>query len=92
MKDKFAKLSLTEFWALLRSSEPRLINLAKEAEKALMPFPTTYLCESAFSMLAFMKKDRRNRLDSENDIQCALSKIEPDIEEPVREHQGHRSY
>ena len=62
--------------------------MSLKAAEALLPFPTTYFCESVFSVLTLMKKDKRNRLNPEDDIRVALSSIEPDIVELVTKHQG----
>ena len=88
LKTKFNTLNVAEFWARLHTEEPSLRQLCLKAAEALLPFPTTYLCESAFSVLTLMKKDKRNRLNPEDDIRVALSSIEPDIVELVRKHQG----
>lgn len=87
LRDKFKQVSLTEFWAQLRN-KPVLSN---EAEMALLPFPTTYLCEAGFSALVVIKTAYRNRLDASHDLRCALSvNIHPDINKLVTktQHQG----
>jgi hypothetical protein len=43
------------------------------AVKTLMPFATTYLCESGFSALTSMKTKHRHRLCVENDLTLRLS-------------------
>ena len=60
---------MRKFWAQL-SDKPILI---REAQKILMPFPTTYLCEAGFLSLVTIKNKARNRLDPQNDLRCALS-------------------
>lgn len=87
LKERFARTSLTKFWAQL-SGKPVLSN---EAEKALLPFPTTYLCEAGFSCLAVMKNKYRSRLDPQHDMRCALSiNITPRIHDLCSkiQHQG----
>ena len=42
------------------------------ALKNLLPFTSTWLCESAFSTLANMKSKQHNRLEVVQDIRCAL--------------------
>lgn len=87
LRDKFKNLSLTEFWAQLMNKPV----LSKEAEKALLPFPTTYLCEAGFSALVVIKIKYRNRLDASHDLRCALSiNIQPDLNKLVAktQHQG----
>ena len=48
-RDKFKIVSLFQFWANVLSKEPNLSDLYKQAAIALLPFPTTYLCEAGFS-------------------------------------------
>ena len=54
-RDKFKIFSLTQFWENVRSKEPNLSDLCKQTTIALLPFPTTYLCEAGFSTLAMVK-------------------------------------
>ena len=44
---------------------------------ALIPFATTYLCESGFSALLAVKMKQRNRLAAKDDMRVALSKTIP---------------
>lgn len=86
-RDKFKQVSWTEFWAQLENKAV----LSREAEKALLPFPTTYLCEQGFSALVVIKTKYRNRLDAKDDLRCALSiNIQPNISKLVTkvQHQG----
>ncbi|XP_042868821.1 protein FAM200A-like [Penaeus japonicus] len=58
-KQHFENLSIAKFWTQLKDKPI----LTREAEKALLPFPTTYLCEQGFSSLVTIKTKARNRLD-----------------------------
>ena len=91
-KDKFKKASLTQFWANVQSMEPSLSDLCKQAATALLPFPTTYLCESDFSTLTMIKTKYRNRLQSEDDIRCALATIILEFDKLVKQVQGQGSH
>ncbi|XP_064412969.1 zinc finger BED domain-containing protein 5-like [Latimeria chalumnae] len=87
LQEKFAHVSWSQFWAQLRGKPV----LSREAEKALLPFPTTYLCEAGFSSLVVIKTRARNRLDPQHDLSCALSiNIQPRITELTEkmQHQG----
>jgi len=49
------------------------------ALKVLIPYLTTYECESAFSALLAIKTKGRNQLDTIHDMRVALSKTKPNI-------------
>ena len=59
----------------------------------LLSFASTYLCEQGFSSLTVIKTKAGNRLDPGNDMRITLDKVEPCIEEIVKEkiqfHQLH---
>lgn len=74
MKNFFETVELDEFW--LRMKE-KYSELSQKAIDQLLPFPTTYLCESAFSTHGIIKTKQRNRLDAEDATILAISKIEP---------------
>ena len=67
-KDKFERVPLLEFWATSTYGK-----LAESASTILLPFPTTYLCESGVSSLLHMKTKSRNRLVAEDDLRCSLT-------------------
>ena len=52
--------------------------------KLLLPFSTTYLCESGFSAALAIKTKTRNKLELEDDMRRSLSTIEPRISTLVR--------
>ena len=61
---------LDNFWNIGLETYPKL------AKKALtdLPFSTTYLCETGFSSLVYLKNKYENRLETvENDLRIALS-------------------
>ena len=66
--------------------------LAKKALEALIPFPTTYLCEAAMSALVNIKATYRNCLRVANDMKIALSSIHPRVDELVSKRQEQRSH
>ena len=53
--------------------------ISKMALKVLIPFPTTYESESAFSARFGIKPKARNQLNAIHDKRVALSKTEPNI-------------
>ena len=77
-KIKFSSSLLIEFWWSMLQEYPEL---AKRALEALIPFPTTYLCEVAMSAPVIIKTTCRNRLRVANDMRMALSNINPRIDE-----------
>jgi hypothetical protein len=74
----FKNTKLSEFWIEAKNQYPEL---ALSAIKNLIPFPSTYLCESAFSSLTYLKNKYRSKLAVENDLRLALTKIVPNIDE-----------
>ena len=88
-KDMFDNLSICEFWARVCISYPCV---TKVCIKVLLPFNSTYLCESGFSTLLQMKTKSRNRQDAEDCMRCALSSISPRIEALVDKFQQQVSH
>ena len=58
----------------------------------LLPFGSTYLCETAFSALVAMKTESRNTMNVENDLICSLSCIEPQISLLAKNKQSQASH
>ena len=81
--------SLNKFWCGMLALYP---NVAKLALKVLLPFATTYLCESGFSALVVLKTEKLNRLNVEDDMRLALSATKPRITELVEAMQSHPSH
>ena len=79
-RDMFDEKSITEFWPLICDSYPKV---AERAIHALLPFVSTYLCESGFSTLlkfsvvSTLLQKQRSRLEVQNDLRCALSSTPP---------------
>ena len=68
--------SLSQFWSSMLTSYRKL---SMEALRVIVPFASTYLCESAFSALMHIKSKARNQLDVEDDMRIAISKTQPRI-------------
>ncbi|XP_072390800.1 protein FAM200C-like [Diabrotica undecimpunctata] len=64
-KADFANMDLEEFWLTYFPVYPEV---ALVSAKLLVQFPSTYLCESGFSALAYIKSKYRSRLDVESDL------------------------
>lgn len=89
LKIQFQQKSLSSFW-LSVSAEYHL--LSNKAVKILLPFATTYLCETAFSALTNMKTKYRSRLVAEGDMRVCLSNITPRIDSLCKAKQAHPSH
>ena len=76
LKLEFGEKSLPDFWMARLTEFP---HLASKAVETLTAFPTTWMCESAFSRIHCMKTKYRNALDIQHDARVALSNTEPDI-------------
>ena len=60
--------------------------------RKLLPFSSTYLCESGFSTMLNIKSKNRNRLDLEVDMRCSLRMRRPRIRNLVTLKQLHPSH
>ena len=88
-KDDFEELAFTDFWAKYVQIYKRVGSMALHT---LLPFSSTYLCESGFSALVNIKTKARNKLDCEADLRCALSSVKPRIKLLVSKKQLHPSH
>ena len=85
----FSEKSCCDFWIGMAQTYS---DVSKMALKVLIPFATTYECESAFSALLAIKPKARNRLDAIHDMRVALFKTEPNIAELITKKQVHPSH
>ncbi|XP_047145649.1 protein FAM200A-like [Hydra vulgaris] len=88
-KDHFKVAPLNNFWLKMRNSYPLCSSIAL---KALVPFSTSYLCKAGFSAMLSLKTKRRNRLDIDADIRCALSKTKPNFQILIASKQCQNSH
>ena len=88
-KNAFQSNSLSSFWCSMMESYPKISDLAV---RVLLPFASTYLCESGFSALLAIKTKSRNKLSVEDDLRCALATTEPRIHELVAQKQPQKSH
>ena len=66
--------------------------LDEKALSVLLPFPSTYLCKTAFSTMAVMKTKYRNRIYQEYNLCCALTQnIVPNFDKLAESGQHHGS-
>lgn len=78
MRNLFDQTTLDEFWLKMQAEYSAL---SRKAVNKLLPFTTTYLCETAFSTMSIIKTKHRNRLDADDAVTLAISKIEPRMKE-----------
>ena len=60
-------MELDEFWISVKESNQVI---GEKALALLLPFPTSYLCETGFSSVAVLKSKYRNRLSIEADLRA----------------------
>ncbi|CAL9700169.1 unnamed protein product [Knipowitschia caucasica] len=89
LRARFLQVSTVNFWLSLKQDYPELTT---KALQILLPFPTTYLCESSFSTLTAMKNKYRARLHVEDDLRVCLSSIAPRIRRLCSQKQAHPSH
>ena len=75
-RDIYHEKSLSQFWCDMSESYP---HISKPAFRILLPFATTYLCESGFLILLHIKTKERNRMKVEDEMRQALSNSQPQI-------------
>ena len=81
--------SLASFWIKVKTEYPKLSEIAL---KTLLPFPTTYLCETGFSTMSVIKTKYRNCLDIHSPMRVALSSIQPRLDKLTNKKQAHPSH
>ncbi|CAF87073.1 unnamed protein product, partial [Tetraodon nigroviridis] len=74
---QFESKTLEEYWCSAIVSFP---GLCETALAVLIPFATTWLCESGFSTLLSIKTKSRNCLNAQADVRAAISNIVPCFE------------
>ena len=75
-REIFMTKSLSQFWSFMLTSYPKL---STEALCVIVPFTSTYFCESGFSALMHIKSKACNQLDVEDGMRIAISKTQPRI-------------
>ena len=78
LKLKFSEVQLDMFWISIKVEHKQI---SKAAIKISLQFCTTYMCEQSFSSLLLIENDKRSCIKNVDDeLQVALSSIEPNIE------------
>ena len=89
VKMEFDSMELTTFWCHQLKVFPLL---TERALNVVVPFVTTYLCETGFSTLLHIKTKARNRLNAGEDMRLALSKTVPRFNEIIEKKQQQKSH
>ena len=93
-KDKFNSLKLNDFYASL--NEATFPNLRRTAQKMLVLFGSTYVCEQTFSVMNINKSPHRSKLTDQHlksVLRIATTKITPDFDSLVKKgDQQHSSH
>ncbi|KAM4592425.1 zinc finger BED domain-containing protein 5-like [Odontesthes bonariensis] len=76
LQQKITRVSIGSFWL---SVENEYQTLTEKAMVKLTPSSSTYMCESGFSALTYIKNKYRSRLAVEDDLRLFLSTQQPRI-------------
>ncbi|GFX89192.1 zinc finger BED domain-containing protein 5 [Trichonephila clavipes] len=66
--------------------------LKTKAFRILLPFSTSYLCETGFSAVAALKTKYRSQLNIEKELRVSISNIKPSFENLCSARQAHGSH
>lgn len=86
---QFTSTSLAVFWIGVEKDYPLL---GQRAMDILLPFATSYLCETGFSAVAAIKTKYRSKLNIEHELRVAISKQQPRFEKICKTKQAHTSH
>jgi len=89
VKRIFHTTTLPMFWMKVLPEYP---DLFVKALKTLLPFSTSYLCESGFSVMVATKTKPRNRLDVRDLLRVSVTSIIPRWERLVAAKQAKGSH
>lgn len=78
-RDRFSTTNLNTFWCVIEAEGEYPI-LADLAIRKLVPLPSTYCCESAFSAMTVIKNKYRNRLSLDIEMRVSLAVTEPNLD------------
>ncbi|GFU75415.1 zinc finger BED domain-containing protein 5 [Trichonephila clavipes] len=88
IKRQFCNKTLFQFWAEV---DDEFSELKTKAFHILLPFSTSYLCETAFSAVAALKTKYRSQLNIEKELRVSISDIKPSFENLCSTRQAHGS-
>ncbi|GFX95018.1 zinc finger BED domain-containing protein 5 [Trichonephila clavipes] len=77
IKRQFCNKTLFQFWAEV---DDEFSELKTKAFRILLPFSTSYLCETGFYAVAALKTKYRSQLNIEKELRVSISNIKPSFE------------
>ncbi|GFV83144.1 zinc finger BED domain-containing protein 5 [Trichonephila clavipes] len=89
IKRQFCNKTLFQFWAEV---DDEFFELKTKAFRILLPFSTSYLCETGFSAVAALKTKYRSQLNIEKELRVSISNIKPSFENLCSARQAHGSH
>ncbi|GFV84333.1 zinc finger BED domain-containing protein 5 [Trichonephila clavipes] len=89
IKRQFCNKTLFQFWAEV---DDEFSELKTKAFRILIPFSTSYLCETGFSAVAALKTKYRSQLNIEKELRVSISNIKPSFENLCSARQAHGSH
>ena len=87
--EMFMEKSLSQFWCTMLRSYPKI---STETLRVIVPFASTYLCETEFFALVHTESKARNQLNVEDDMRLAISKTQPRISKVASDIQQQKSH
>ncbi|GFT88325.1 zinc finger BED domain-containing protein 5 [Trichonephila clavipes] len=89
IKRQFCNKTLFQFWSEV---DDKFSELKRKAFRILLPFSTSYLCETGFSAVAALKTKYRSQLNIEKELRVSISNIKPSFENLCSARQAHGSH
>ncbi|GFT49739.1 zinc finger BED domain-containing protein 5 [Trichonephila clavipes] len=89
IKRQFCNKTLPQFWAEV---DDEFSELKTKAFRILLPFSTSYLCETGFSTVDALKTKYRSQLNIEKELRVSISNIKPSFENLCSARQAHGSH
>ncbi|GFW51443.1 protein FAM200B [Trichonephila clavipes] len=89
IKRQFCNKTFFQFWGEV---DDEFSELKTKAFRILLPFSTSYLCETGFSAVAALKTKYRSQLNIEKELRVSISNIKPSFENLCSARQAHGSH
>ncbi|GFX63732.1 zinc finger BED domain-containing protein 5 [Trichonephila clavipes] len=89
--DSMKPNKLKRHFETLHEVDDEFSELKTKAFRILLPFSTSYLCETGFSAVAALKTRYRSQLNIEKELRVSISNIKPSFENLCSTRQVHGS-